>query len=121
MKKKELIIGYKKKRIKILAEDCNLWRKFSGLMFSRRENAGILIFRFNRKQKIAIHSFFVFYPFIAIWLDEKNKAVDAKIVKPFTSCVYPSEKAFSLVEIPLNKKNKKISKLLIPTMNLRKK
>ncbi len=112
MKKKKLIIGYKKKRIKLVVEDCNLWKKFSGLMFSRREKAGILLFSFKRKQKIAIHSFFVFYPFIAVWLDKKKKVVDVKIVKPFTACVYPEKKAISLVEIPINKANKKIARYL---------
>jgi len=112
MLKKKLTIGYKKKRIKLTAEDCGIWRKFSGLMFSRREKAGILLFSFKRKQFIAIHSFFVFYPFIAVWLDEKGRAVDLKIVKPFTPCVCPEKKALSLVEIPLNKRDKKIAKLL---------
>ncbi|VVB82671.1 putative ACR [uncultured archaeon] len=110
MLKKKLIIGYKGKRIKLVAEDCNIWRKFSGLMFSRREKAKILLFAFKKKQNIAIHSFFVFYPFIAVWIDEKNKVVDVKVVKPFTSCVFPKEKSVKLVEIPINKKNKKIVK-----------
>lgn len=116
MKKIELIIGYKKKRIKINAENCNLWRKFSGLMFSRKEKAGILIFKFKTKQKISIHSFFVFYPFIAVWLDKKNKVSYLKIVKPFTPCVYPKRDSFSLVEIPINKKNKKIVNTFFPTV-----
>lgn len=112
MRKKKLIIGYKKKKIKITAEDCNNWRKFSGLMFSRRETARILLFNFKRKQFIAIHSFFVFYPFIAVWLDEQRRVIDLKVVKPFTPCVCPEKKSLSLVEIPLNKRNKKIAKLL---------
>ncbi len=110
---KKIIINHKKKKIKVDAEDCNLFRKFSGLMFSRREKAGILIFRFRKKQKIAIHSFFVFYPFIAVWLDEKNKIVDLKIVKPFNPCIYPKKESSSLVEIPINRKNKKIVFLLV--------
>ncbi|MEK6826879.1 MAG: hypothetical protein AABX99_00140 [Nanoarchaeota archaeon] len=76
-------------------------------MFSRREKAGILLFDFKEKQKIVIHSFFVFYPFVAIWLDEKNKVIDLKIVKPFTFCVSPKKSCFKLVEIPINKKNKR--------------
>ena len=106
--KKTITINYKRKEIKIIAENCNAFRKFSGLMFSRLEKAEILLFDFKRKQKIAIHSFFVFYPFIAVWLDEKNNVVDLKIVKPFSPCVSPQESGFKLVEIPINKKNKKI-------------
>lgn len=113
MKKKKLTIGYKKKKVKLVVEDCNNWRKFSGLMFSRKEKAGILLFGFKQKQKIAIHSFFVFYPFLAVWLDEKRKVVDVKKVKPFTPCVYPKKNALSLVEIPLNKRNERIARVLI--------
>jgi uncharacterized membrane protein (UPF0127 family) len=110
MKNKKLIIGYKQKKTKIIVEDCNLFEKFSGLMFSRKETAKILLFSFRRKQNIAIHSFFVFYPFIAIWLDDKNKVTEIKIVKPFEPCIYPRKKSFKLVEIPINKKNKKYLK-----------
>lgn len=107
MKKKKISITYKNKKIKIEAEDCNFFKKFSGLMFSRREKAGILLFNFEGKQKIAIHSFFVFYPFIAVWLDKTNKIADLKVVKPFTFCASPKKSCFKLVEIPINKKNKK--------------
>ena len=106
--KKTITINYKKKEIKIIVEDCNAFRKFSGLMFSRKEKTNILLFNFKKKQKIAIHSFFVFYPFIAVWLDEKNNVVDLKIVKPFNLCVSPKESGFKLVEVPINGKNKKI-------------
>jgi uncharacterized membrane protein (UPF0127 family) len=111
--KKKITINFGKKKIKLFAEDCNFFRKFSGLMFSRRENAKILLFRFKMKQKIKIHSFFVFYNFIAIWLDEKNNIIDLKIVKPFIPCVSPKKSGFKLVEIPINTKNKKILKLLV--------
>jgi len=140
MKRKELTIGYRARtpnrfpslnlplkfgsrlmKIKIIGENCNLWKKFSGLMFSRRENSEILIFSFKRKQKIAIHSFFVYYPFIAVWLDEKNKITDIKIVKPFTSYAAPRKKSLILVEIPINKKNKNAVKFFSPVVKMMKK
>ena len=108
MTKKKISIEYKNKKIKFYAEDCNFFKKFSGLMFSRRENVGILLFDFEKKQKISIHSFFVFYPFIAVWLDKKNKIVDLKVVNPFTFCVSPKKSCFKLIEIPINYKNRKI-------------
>ncbi len=110
--KRKITIKYKKKRLKILAEDCNFLKKFTGLMFSHREKARALLFSFKRKQKIKIHSFFVFYPFVAVWLDNKNKIVDLKIVKPFSPCVFPKKSAFSLLEIPINSNYKKIVTLL---------
>lgn len=111
MKTKKITIHYKKKKIKLSAEDCSFFRKFSGLMFSRREKAGILLFDFKTKQKIRIHSLFVFYKFIAVWLDKKNNVIDLKIVNPFNFCVSPKKSGFKLVEIPLNNKNKKIAGL----------
>ena len=130
MKNKKLIIGYARtpnrfpslnlpfkfgsrlmeRKIEISVEDCNLFEKFTGLMFSRREKAKILLFSFRRKQKIAIHSFFVFYSFLAVWLDDNNKIVDIKAVKPFQPCISPKKDSYKLVEIPINRKNKKILK-----------
>jgi uncharacterized membrane protein (UPF0127 family) len=80
-------------------------------MFSRRETAKILLFKFKKSQKIMIHSFFVFYPFLAVWLDKKGKIVDLKIVNPFNPCVSPKKPSFCLVEIPINSKNKHILSL----------
>jgi len=108
MLNKELTIGYNQKRVKISVKECNLLEKSIGLMFSSRENAKILLFSFNKKQRIAIHSFFVFYNFLAVWLDNSDKVVDLKIVKPFRPCVFPSRDAFKLVEIPINRNNKNI-------------
>jgi len=111
--KKEITINYKKKKLKVTAEDCNLLKKFIGLMFSRCQKAGILLFHFKKKQKIKIHSLFVFYPFIALWLDDKNSVVDMQIVKPFTFCVLSKKPVCNLLEIPINERYKKITKNLI--------
>jgi len=100
--KKEVLIRYKKKRIEVIAKDCNFLDKFIGLMFSRRQKAEILMFRFMREQKIDIHSFFVFYSFIAVWLDSRNNVVDLKIVKPFSPYISHKKTAKSLIEIPIN-------------------
>jgi uncharacterized membrane protein (UPF0127 family) len=111
--KKRIIINYKNKKIKVLAEDCNILQKSVGLMFSRRQKAKILLFNFKEKQKIMIHSIFVFYDFVAVWLDKKNKVVDMKIVRPFSPYVSHRKKAFSLVEIPINNHYRRIVKILV--------
>src|SRR4030042_3919141 len=113
---KKIIIRYKKRRIKISAEKCNIFRKFAGLMFSRRNKAKILLFEFKNERKIMIHSFFVFYPFIAVWLDSKNKVSDLKIVRPFRPCISHKGLARRLAEIPINKFNKKLIKSFFPTI-----
>ena len=115
---KNVTFFHRGKRFSINAKSCNLFEKGIGLMFSRREKAKILIFEFNKKRKIIIHSFFVFFSFVALWINEKNEVVDLKIVKPFTSCVSPSEKSLSLIEIPINKKNEKIVKNLFSVVSV---
>ncbi|VVB83751.1 Uncharacterised protein [uncultured archaeon] len=115
--KKKIIVRYKNKKIRIDAEDCGCFKKFSGLMFSKREKAEILLFDFDEKQKIRIHSFFVFYPFIAVWLDDKNRTVDLKIVNPFTPYASPKKSCFRLIEIPINRSTKKYQQFFIKKLH----
>lgn len=108
--KKRIKIFYGRKSFVVDAVQCNLFGKFSGLMFSRREKAKNLLFEFKSPQIISIHSFFVFYPFIALWLDSENRILERKIVCPFTPCIFSRKKSTALLEIPLSKKNKKFLK-----------
>ena len=78
-------------------------------MFSRREKAKILLFKFEKPTRLAIHSFFVFYPFIAVWVDSEGKVIETKRVNPFIPYIIPEKDFISLVEIPLNRKYKKIT------------
>jgi len=70
-----------------------------GLMFRTRKTRP-LVFEFKKDVRMAIHSFFVFFPFKAIWLDEKNNIIEQKIVRPFTFCVRPRKPFRKLIEIP---------------------
>ncbi len=87
-------------------ELCNtVWKKARGLMF-RRKHEKPLLFIFNRKARLAnsIHSFFVFFPFDAVWLDENMKVVDIKQnIKPFTPNLSPKKPAKYLLEFPAGK------------------
>lgn len=73
--------------------------KASGLMFSSKTNRG-LVFFFDKKQKMSLHMFFVFYPLDVLFLDEKKKVVEIKKnFKPFT--FYNSKKeAMYFIELP---------------------
>ncbi|MBS3085224.1 DUF192 domain-containing protein [Candidatus Pacearchaeota archaeon] len=84
--------------------------KFVGLMFKQREKSSALQFNIPNQ---AIHSLFVFFPFVAVWLDDKNNVVDSKIVKPFQLYVKSRKPFNKLIEIPLNKKYKEISEKLL--------
>jgi uncharacterized membrane protein (UPF0127 family) len=105
---KHIKFEYKKKKINLIVEDCNLLKKFTGLMFSRREKAKTLLFNFKNPTKIRLHSIFVFFPFVVIWLDEKNKIVSLKTVKSFRFSITPNKYFSKIIEIPINNKYKKI-------------
>ncbi len=106
MKKKLIGLNLKGKKIKLETFVVPFWRKGIGLMFQRREKAKALVFEFKSPVKMAIHSWFVFFPFFAIWLDSKNKVLSYKIVKPFEFNILPSKKFVKLVEVPISKKYK---------------
>ena len=81
-------------------------------MFKRGKTAEALLFEFKKPTKWAITSYFVFFPFLAIWLDNKNKVMEMRKVKPFKFHIAPKKPFSKLVEIPINSKYEKIVRLL---------
>ena len=88
-------------------------KRIFGLMFSSREKTKPLLFDFEKMTTRPIHSLFVFFPFVVIWLDDNNKIVDFKLVKPFSFSVSPSRPYTKLIEVPLNRQYSKIMKILV--------
>ena len=72
-----------------------------GLMF-RSKKIGNLLFEFGSDKRRAIHSLFVFFPFLAVWLDSEDRVLETRVVKPFRFSVIPSKPFRKLVEIPLD-------------------
>ena len=105
-------IRIKNKLIKIRIKKVSGIGTFTGLMFKTRKTQNLL-FEFRRTKKQAIHSFFVFFPFLALWLDKKNNSLEAKIVKPFTSLLKSGKPAAKLIELPFNSENEEIIKLIV--------
>ena len=110
--KKKIRLSFKGKKFEINLNVCNWFEKFSGLMFKKREKAEALLFNFKKPMKIKVHSFFVFFPFVAIWLDDKNKIIDLRIIKSFNFSVSSGKSFCRLIEIPINKRYEKIIELL---------
>ncbi|MBS3099198.1 DUF192 domain-containing protein [Candidatus Pacearchaeota archaeon] len=104
-------INIGKRSLEIDAKKVASLGMFSGLMF-RSKNTKNLLFEFSKPKRAAIHSLFVFFPFAALWLDDKNNLVDSHYVEPFTLSVSPKRPARRLIELPTNKKNKYILRLL---------
>ncbi|MEK6895504.1 MAG: hypothetical protein AABX48_03205 [Nanoarchaeota archaeon] len=112
MKKRKILIHGGNKKIPLDVYQCNSFEKIIGLMFSRRESAKALMFEFSHDVKMPIHSWFVFYPFLAIWLDKNNKILEKKVVTPWAFSISPSKKYKKLVEIPINSNYNKILHVL---------
>ena len=110
---KNISFTFKGRRASVNAKKCDYFEKILGLMFKSKNNAEALLFEFKKPVGFQIHSFFVFFPFVAIWLDEKNKVLDYRIVKPFSLHIAPQKPFRKLLEIPLNEKNMKISRFFV--------
>ncbi|MEM3116760.1 MAG: DUF192 domain-containing protein [Candidatus Pacearchaeota archaeon] len=99
---------YKNRIFKIDVKPCNKIQRFFGLMFRRREKAKALLFDFGKPVNIRIHSFFVFFTFVAIWLDEKNNVLKIEKIRPYSFPIGTKKPFNKLIEIPVNKKYSKI-------------
>lgn len=85
----------------------SLFSKVRGLMFRKKSNFNYcLLFRFRDETKLlsAIHSFFVFFKFDAVFLNSNKKVVDVREeIKPFTFSITPSKPSKYLLELPAGK------------------
>ena len=80
----------------------SIFERARGIMFRRRFEKPLL-FIFPRVSRLgsAIHSFFVFVEFDAVFLDEEKKVVDIRqSIKPFTPVIIPRAPAKFLIEAP---------------------
>jgi uncharacterized membrane protein (UPF0127 family) len=111
MRQKNISFLYRGKKINLKVFRCNPLEKIRGLTFRRRDRAKALLFEF-KKNLSAIHSYFVFFPFIAIWLDKNNKVIEIKKVKPFTFHILPKKSFDRIIEIPINNRYRKTIKKL---------
>jgi uncharacterized membrane protein (UPF0127 family) len=101
-----------KREISLNAKKTTFFGRFSGLMFKSKDTENLL-FEFGPKEISTIHSFFVFFSFLAIWLDNKNNVLEWNLVSPFTPALTPKKSPRKLVEVPINSKNKKIINLFV--------
>ena len=91
--------------------ETTFWLKFKGLMFRSKEKAPILLFNISRKE--AIHSYFVFFKFLILWLDKDNNVVDWKVVKPFSLYEKSSHHFSKIIEIPISRRYFNIVKFIV--------
>ena len=102
-------IYYRRKGISVSARTCGFLGMIRGLMFRSKNTENLLFDNFSG----GIHSWFVFFPFLAVFLDGKNKVVDIKVVKPFRLSIKSKKNFSKLIEIPINNSNKDTIGLLV--------
>ena len=107
---KKVFFNYKNRKVKIDAKPCSF---FSLGLILKTRNTIPCIFEFEKPTNFKISSLFVFFPFIAVWLDGKNKVIDIQKIEPFTISARSKKPFTRLIEIPINKKYNKLAKSLI--------
>ncbi|MBU0958366.1 MAG: DUF192 domain-containing protein [Nanoarchaeota archaeon] len=112
MRSKKISLTYKGRKLNFEAGLCEGASQGVGLIFKSRDTRPLL-FDFEEPTRLAITSVFVFFPFLAIWLDDKDKIIEKKIVKPFTMAVRPKRPFTRLLEIPINQKYFKEIEILL--------
>ncbi len=107
-----MIVRHKNKKIEVPVKRVSFFGKAIGLMFRTRKTPNLL-FEFDKKVRMPIHSLFVFFSFFVIWLDENNNILGFQLVRPFRFHICPRIAFSKLIEIPFNRKNKKIIEFLV--------
>ena len=99
-------IKYSGKTIKLKIRRTGFFSKGLGLMF-RTRGSDNLLFEFKKNSRISIHSLFVFFSFLAIWLDSRNNVLEWRVIAPFCLRATPRKNFRKIIEIPFNSENKR--------------
>lgn len=97
-----MIVKLNNKKLNLNVRKVDFFSKFIGLMFKSKEEAIILLFE-NVKNK-SIHSFFVFFPFLCLWMDKENNILEWKIIKPFSPYEKSNTPFVKIIEVPLSRR-----------------
>lgn len=103
--------SFRGKRVHTSVKAVNGFGSLQGLMFSSSACESLL-FSFRSFFTPSIHSFFVFFPFYAVWLNQRREIVHVDYVRPFTLRVFPRATSAFLVEIPDHTNNAQITSFL---------
>lgn len=71
-------------------------KNYIGYMFKTKKTKAVLLVS-NKKKKIDLHTWFVFFPLNMYFLDENFKVVEIRKAKPF-SFIFPENKSKFILE-----------------------
>jgi hypothetical protein len=89
--------------------------KYLGLMFLPRKKAGAIEIEFKKEVSVPIHSWFVFFDFMAYWYDAKGNMIQSRLIKPFQKNITCPQKFKRIIEVPRierEEKNKGIKDII---------
>lgn len=109
---KSIVIRKNKKIYSVFLKEVGFFRRGIGLMF-RTSKTNNLLFRFRYPQRPAITSWFCFFDFFAVWLDEDYNVLEVNKVKPFILAFNPKKNASFLLEVPINHSNRGLISFLV--------
>lgn len=105
------------KQIDVNVKRAGFLGKFFGLMF-RSKNSSNLLFDFGESTRISLHSFFVFFDFLVLWLDDKNNVLDYQVCSPFMLRISTRKPFKKVIELPLNRNNYRITRFFVGKRNI---
>jgi len=102
----KISVFFRGRKILIDVHETGFISRGFGLTFRTRETKNLL---FDFKKYVTwqgtLTSVFVFFPFLTLWLDSRNKVIDFAVVKPFVFSISQNKPFSRIVEIPLNLSN----------------
>jgi len=108
----EFTVYSKGKKLKLEVKKCGFLLRGRGLTFKSRKTNNLL-FEFKKDSRPALTAFFVFFDFLVLWLDGKNRVIDFRIVRPFEFHINTKRSFRKVIEIPINYENRNIVKFFV--------
>src|SRR3989344_5361438 len=105
-------VYWRGRNISFKVKKVSFFGKISGLMF-RTPSTDNLLFTFSRRTRISLHSWFVFFPFLVLWLDEENNVLEWSTVYPFSTVIRPQKSFSAVVEIPFHARNRRFFQFFV--------
>jgi len=104
-----ICVYFKGRKILVEVNNTGFISRGLGLTFRTRETENLLFdFKKGVTWQGTLTSWFVFFPFLTLWLDKDNKIIDFRVVKPFVFSISQNKPFWKIVEIPFNLSNMRV-------------
>jgi len=98
---------YSRRKFTVDVAETGFFRRGLGLMFRTSGTNNLLFNISSESASKLLTAWFVFFPFLVLWIDG-SKVADFRFVRPFEAFIDTTRRFSSIIELPLNKKNRDI-------------